>query len=162
MGHLRYLTLLLLAGGLVWANAAAGADAVQMRVLDQKTPQAQPIENPRVTPRGAAAHTRLPDLSITKLSAVPLVIRSGDTTTLTALVRNSGAVALHDVTVRFILSKTGRILGEDRIAIGAGQLKASTIAVPITGTGLVAIEALVDPLSRVKRPTKRTTAPKAG
>ena len=150
MEGFQRLTLAPLVCALFFIHAAAVADTVRMRVPNQGTPQAQQVQHPQAAPRGAAVVNRLPDLTIIRFSASPMHIRAGEMTTLTAMVGNNGPAALPNVSVRFIQSKTGRILGEDRIAIGAGQSKTATITVPIAGTGPVTVEAVVDPQSCIK------------
>ena len=72
MEGFRRLTLAPLVCALIFLHAAAMADTVRMRVPNQGTPQTQQVQSPQAVSRGAAVVNRLPDLTITRLSASPM------------------------------------------------------------------------------------------
>jgi hypothetical protein len=152
------LTLILLVTlGLVFYAFYAIADELRMQVLERGF-QPVPIESPRATPAPITEINRLPDLTITRLSVSPARIRSGEKAMLTAQVKNSGTVVLHNIIIRFINTKTGTMLGEERLSIGGGQHKQSTITALIEGSGMTTIQAIVDPLHRVKEANEKNNS----
>lgn len=154
------MTLILLVTlGLVFYDFYAIADEVRMQVLERGS-QPAPIENPRARPAPIREINRLPDLTITRLSVSPARIRSGEKAMLTAQVKNSGTVVLHNIIIRFINTQTGTMLGEERLSIGAGQHKQSTITVPIDGSGMTTIQAVVDPLHLVQEANEKNNSAK--
>jgi len=148
--RIRRLNLMLLVMVLlILTKSHTMADGIQMRVIDPRAQPAQ-MERSRVSPTEIKAINSLPDLSISQLSVTPMHIRSGEKATLAALVSNSGKAAVGSITIRFMNMQTGKTLGEDTIAIGPAQRKKATITVAIAGTGTITIQAVVDPLHRVR------------
>ena len=96
----------------------------------------------------------LPDLAITKLTASPHTVQSGDKVKLRAEVKNNGDSTISGVLVRFMNGR--KKLGEKTIsAIGGRSTVTSDISTSINGNGGITIQVLVDPDNKIAESNER-------
>ncbi len=97
----------------------------------------------------------LPDLLISRFSASPKQIKSGDTVRLTVQIKNTGKQSLRKLTIAFYDLNSNKIVAKKVVSIAGGASKYASTMVSLTGKGRVKIAAIVDPDRKIKESNEK-------
>jgi hypothetical protein len=107
--------------------------------------------------RRLEALKKLPDLIITQVTSRA---SRGSHQILKATVKNIGKADADRVTIRFINARTKKSLGEKTLSVRSGKTEVASLTIPMSGTGRIEVQALIDPAHRLKELNRKNNISK--